>query len=183
MSEEIIGLSSKLKPNTEYTEEELKDFAEKVLTQYYESGQCAKLDGKYNYPNLLTYNILIAHFDEFKQKPFSSFIRYFESPKNIAPLFTILGIENLSYDEVKGQRDFYERSAHYDMIKLDELGMESWDATQPIAKTHDPIYGGVLGGLIGWKKKGSAAAPSKDQTQEDIDIYKETIDYLKNVKL
>lgn len=54
-----------------------------------EQGKSIKLEGEYHYSDLLTENIILAHFEEFKAQPWESYLKYFVSPTNIYPMKSV----------------------------------------------------------------------------------------------
>ena len=78
---------------TNLNEEELEQVAKEIVKLNDKKIDVA-IEGKYSYSRLLTENILLKYFKEFKSDPWGSYKKYFKSPNNIYPIISIVDFVN-----------------------------------------------------------------------------------------
>ena len=78
---------------TNLSKEELEVVAKEII-ELNKKKVDVSIEGKYYYSRLLTENILLKYFKEFKADPWGSYKKYFKNPKNIYPILSIMDFVN-----------------------------------------------------------------------------------------
>lgn len=71
------------------SQNEIEEVAKEII-ELTEKGVNVKIEGVNNYSRLLTENVLLKYFNEFKADPWGSYKKYFKNPNNIFPIISIV---------------------------------------------------------------------------------------------
>ena len=111
-------------------EEGLVKFTQRVLLDQ-AKGNEVHLKGEHYYSRLLTENILLHYFEEFKADPWGSYLKYFKNPSNIYPIKAIMQLENRDINKQVYIRNDLVMDALLLGYTPSDLNMKNYDALVP----------------------------------------------------
>ena len=133
----IIKLSNVMR----FYDSQFNCFARELI-ELTEKGEEITIDGTHDYSPLLTENILLEYFDEFKIDPWGSYRKYFKSHNNAYP---IIAVYDLFINRDINKQIYIRNDLFVDALlkgKLPEqLNMMTYDSLEPyiIEKKQRPI--------------------------------------------
>ena len=110
--------------------ETLEKFSNKVLIDEAKGNEVA-LKGEHYYSQLLTENILLQYFEEFKNDPWGSYLKYFKNPTNVYPIKAVMALENRDINKQVYIRNDVVMDALLLGYTPGDLNMKNFDALVP----------------------------------------------------